>query len=421
MSNTPTLQQTGARLGASVTIKRVKHPRYSHRASYVEAGQRKQKYFRSKKAAEDFAAERTEEATSFGTESFLTASERSAVNEYREVAERLGTTVAAMLADGARLHQKARELLTSPETLLQTGVNQLEEAEESIPFSQLTEKILEAKEHGKRSPRYLIELRSKLNQFCEDHGDRLVSSFTAEELSAWIHRRPVADTTKNSYRRILKLAFSFAKKRGYLRRNPIDGVDSVKLSDQEAEILTAEEARTLLSAASDHIRPGIAIGLFAGLRSSEIEGLRWEDIKKTTIIVRGENAKTRARRTIPISENLAAWLEPYRRASGKVWGAHVRKDYPAAKRAAGFGKPGTETKAEKRDGVRLRPWPKNCLRHSFGSYSLALLEDSGIVAGRMGHYSTTVLHRHYKALVEEPEEVAAYWAIYPEPRLRVVA
>jgi integrase len=58
-----------------------------------------------------------------------------------------------------------------------------------------------------------------------------------------------------------------------------------------------------------------SIRTFCGLRTSELLSLEWAQVTETEIIVKGQNAKTRQRRVVSISENLQAWLKPYRKAS----------------------------------------------------------------------------------------------------------
>ena len=66
--------------------------------------------------------------------------------------------------------------------------------------------------------------------------------------------------------------------------------------------------------------PFLAIGGFAGLRSAEIERLDWKNVnfERGFIEVRADTCKTRARRLVPISENLRAWLKPFAMPSGPV-------------------------------------------------------------------------------------------------------
>ena len=71
-----------------------------------------------------------------------------------------------------------------------------------------------------------------------------------------------------------------------------------------------------------------------------------------------------------------------------------------------------ERLAELRIVAGIKEWPHNALRHSFGSYHLALHGDATKTANQMGHKSTDVVHNHYKALVMK-SEAEKFWALRP--------
>ena len=62
--------------------------------------------------------------------------------------------------------------------------------------------------------------------------------------------------------------------------------------------------------------------------------------------------------------------------------------------------------------ARLTPWPRNVLRHSFGSYHLAFHKNEALTAAEMGN-SPAVIFRHYRALVT-PEAAERYWNLISE-------
>ena len=59
----------------------------------------------------------------------------------------------------------------------------------------------------------------------------------------------------------------------------------------------------------------------------------------------------------------------------------------------------------------LAPWKQDCLRHSFGTYSLALHENENQLALQMGN-SPTIIHAHYRVPVAR-EIAEAYFNITP--------
>ena len=161
----------------------------------------------------------------------------------------------------------------------------------------------------------------------------------------------------------------------------------------------------LLEVASEETLPYWAIAIFAGLRAAEVERLHWADVdlEERTITVTAANAKTGSRRIVPMSENLAAWLNPYAGRTGRVCPAGLRKRTESDR-----------TRAELLDG-----WSENLCRHSFGSYRLAEIGDVGRVATEMGN-SPGVVHKHYKALVK-PRDEKAFWGIKPQAPTNIVA
>ncbi len=164
--------------------------------------------------------------------------------------------------------------------------------------------------------------------------------------------------------------------------------------------------------------PAVAIGLFTGIRSAEIEKLDWSAVRfkgdkqnpHGVIWLEGKGAKTRRHRVIPISENLCAWLLPYAKKSGPIWPENGRKLHEAARLAAGFASPALVAKAKK-EGNDLKVWPNNALRHSFASYHLAQNEDAAALALYMGS-SSNMIFNNYRSLVLA-EDAATYWSIKP--------
>ena len=153
----------------------------------------------------------------------------------------------------------------------------------------------------------------------------------------------------------------------------------------------------LLKTSGGHLAtPFLAIAAFAGLRSSEISRLDWKNVnfERGFIEVRAETCKTRARRLVPISDNLTAWLKPFALPSGPV--------VPYRGIANVF------ARIAVRAGVE---WKKNALRHSFVSYRLAQTSDPARTALEAGH-DQNILFRHYREVVT-PQMSAKWFAIMP--------
>ena len=170
----------------------------------------------------------------------------------------------------------------------------------------------------------------------------------------------------------------------------------------EIGILTPAQAEALLSRLCTDklgVLPAVAVGLFAGLRVSEVMRLDWSsvDLGRGLIEVAARKSKTAQRRLVTISPNLRAWLAPFDGARGTVapQAGTYRRQLDRARRAAG-----------------IEPWPRNALRHSFASYHLAFHRSAAETALQLGHSESRTLFAHYRELVK-PEDAKAYWQTFP--------
>jgi len=123
-------------------------------------------------------------------------------------------------------------------------------------------------------------------------------------------------------------------------------------------------------------------------------------------------AKKRRIRNVEIPACAKAWLRSWPNKSGKVArNAYVTdyvKRFAKLTRLAGFGRKDDQ-------GNWISTWDDNCMRHSFGSYSYALTDDSIRTAALLGHKANDqVLFDHYRALTPKAE-AEKYFALVPVP------
>lgn len=289
----------------------------------------------------------------------------------------------------------------------------LRQIERSVPVATAVDELITSRRSAGKSREYCDGLGIRMGRFKRDFGNATVSSISVKELDAWLVGLPVAPATRNTFRRDLQTLFSFCVKRGYAVTNAAAATEVAKDVDKPVGILTVEEAEKLLAACDEYLLPFVAVALFAGLRTEEIEKLDWSeiDLERRFIEVKAHKAKTARRRLVKISENLAKWLAPLSRESGSVAPNALRDRLEKARRRAGFGPIGSETEDERAAGLKLKPWPRNACRHSFGSYWLSHHEDVAALALQMGN-SPAMIFRHYREVVN-PEEAHRYWAIAP--------
>jgi integrase len=272
----------------------------------------------------------------------------------------------------------------------------------SRPVAEIAEKLIAKKQKDGMRPRYLHSLRNCYDRFCLTFGERIMSEITHENVEDWLDGLDVGVITFNNTKRYLNILWSYAlkQKKGWANENIIKAIDSRK-DDEERKIsyLTLERARGLLDVVRAEMIPYYSLGLFAGLRDSELQKLDWHSVNLQTgyIKIEAHVSKTRRMRLVPISQNLAAWLRPFVKASGPVAPENCDERKKQTKRdfeLAGF-----------------EPLESNVLRHSFGTYRMAQVKNIGQVSEEMGN-SPNVVKTHYQVSVPF-EHGDQFFGIFP--------
>jgi integrase len=259
--------------------------------------------------------------------------------------------------------------------------------------------FLAEKKRAGRAIKTLINLQCRLERFLARSGAQKPRELTRELIQEFLDGLEVAALTRRHYQCCLSGFCGWLMRRGLLVNNPVKLLDVPKVDPPSPAVLTPDEAAKVMLAAVAH-RGGIyalyfALSLFAGLRSGEIERLKWDNVmfEAETPVIRVEVGKKRGRRAVrllPISENLKAWLQ---------WGNE---------RAVPLCHLPLES-ARKVRGVVT--WQGDICRHSWISYRLALVSDEARVAREAGN-SPDVIWRHYFQLVTEAD-ARRFFAIVP--------
>jgi integrase len=272
----------------------------------------------------------------------------------------------------------------------------------SVPIEQAVEELItHARDFRNFSTLYVRDLKYRLGRFAQAFAGRSVASIERSEIKDWLESLEVGPGTHNTFRRDVRTLFTFcSEEKRYRADNPAKGKGlSAKNPTGEIDILTVEEAGRLIASASPDMLAYWAIGLFAGLRPSEIRALQWSaiDFKQKHIVV--HSAKTGRKRFVRIQPNLLRLLWPCRRRTGKVVSPlNFRKQSRADKAAAKLGE----------------RWTQDIMRHSFASYWMANFKNLHALAEEMGN-SPKVVVDHYKDGVPE-RSAKAFWKIEP-PKL----
>ena len=244
------------------------------------------RYFKTEREAKVFANDKIVELLNEGLRHGpITERERRAVYIARESGVDVANAIEFFIA-----HQQIRQ--------------------RSVTVERAAEELLERREAEGKSRGHVKDLRIRFRAVCAAHQGSLAAEITTTDVDAWLASLAVAPQTRLNARRIIHNLFSYCVARGYSATNPVTASIRPKVPPVPVAILTPEQARSLLDACPRSIIPFAAIGLFAGLRTAEIERLHWADVDldRGFIHVSAAKSKTAQRRLVTISENLRSWL-----------------------------------------------------------------------------------------------------------------
>jgi integrase len=310
-----------------------------------------------------------------------------------------------VLASGYALHVAVEE---HAQSVVKLGNTSLREAVEfflrhnradvpRLTLAEIAEQFAASRQQSGLSAHYVSQCRKTVGDLAKVFPGKTLPDLKTAELDTWLGGLKFEAKTKNGMRIILVACGNWAEGRGYLVKSgsPFPAMVRYKETKTSVSIFAPENIASLLNRADVTLRPFLALGAFAGLRTAELQRLDWKeiDLNRGFITVDANKAKTRQRRLVPISDNLKLWLTPCKQTSGPVC-LHQRPQMAAARLCEGF------------------VWQDNGLRHSFISYRLAVLHDTARVALEAGN-SPEVIFGHYRELVT-PETAKTWFEVKPQ-------
>lgn len=402
----------------------------------------RQKRFTSERAAREWLTDYKREQQATGEDAHLISkgAKRSLVSLAAKVKQRGGTLEGILSELGSCLDTleqlrdpvsgKVPGLLSSVQEHCRAALPSLgtrparEEAERFLDEMDARAKV------GTIQQDYARDFRNRLKKFTSSKlAARPLGFFGTREGSAavkkWLDALPVSSTTWNNYRRHLSVFFEWAVKQEKLRRNPCEQIEQRRKSrEEETEpgIISPAELRTLLLVSSGELPgvrsderwspalaemlPGIALQAFCGIRARELTRLTWEDLDLSSglLTVSKGKAKTRRGRIVPVPDALSEWLAPWLGKSGPIAPPQYDRKLGALRKL--MRKPPEIRKGS--PGFPACEMPDNCLRHSFGTYHLALSKNEAETSRLMGN-SPEVLRGHYEAVSKRAVLQAPEW------------
>jgi integrase len=315
--------------------------------------------------------------------------------------------------------------LEDPKRVLLEAVNRQEAFGRRISIAEACQRYREEYEESDRAATKK-DAKSRARIIENTLGDRYLDSLTEGDIEQWRSDLKGSNRHINNTHRHLRHLFERARVWTWAPKgfNPAKDVALLRVPRKEPSVWTADALMKGFQWYLDGNCTGdpstricfLALGAFAGLRPSEIEGvagerngLNWEDIdfQRRHIHIRPEVAgKLAEPRYVAFTgkpesglsddladkiwKTLATWLIPRRKASGPVAGRKTQRD----------------TSVELREAKIIEHWPKDGLRHTWISSLLALGVHRDWIAEMAGN-SPGVIRTNYKRPL--PEKVARKW------------
>jgi integrase len=235
-----------------------------------------------------------------------------------------------------------------------------------------------------------------------------IAAIKATDIDEYLKSYPGAKTKKN-HRVSICSVFAYAQRKGILPVGLTEAQKSERPTTSIVEpcVVSSQDLTKLLSECTNkRLAAYMAIAAFAGVRSAEIQRLRWRDIREEVddagfgaIVLGPKITKTNRRRIAEVSPNLRAWIDKLRGEPDEFVTYPEEEFYSLYEHLS---------KLCKKLGVTKE---QNAFRHTFVSCHIELHRDGPRTAKTAGH-SLTMLETNYLKLVSR-NEADAWFKIFP--------
>jgi integrase len=253
----------------------------------------------------------------------------------------------------------------------------------------------------RRSERHTSGLKNSGGRFAERFP--YIRAVRDIHIVEYLREQKVGPRRRDNILANLKQLLRYAARRGYIKSSPAREIPRINEPSDAPAVWTPEEAELLLESVSPWWIPCEAIGLFAGLRRSEIFRLDWSAFNfdlGVIAVVRRIAKKSKVDRLVPLQPNLMAWLKPFVASAGLLYRGEFK----------------TVENQHSAELCRIRaaiglPRKDNANRHSYGSYRLAVLKSYDQVALEMGNSPAKVRENYNNPKAQSEGE--RYFSIIP--------
>ena len=159
-----------------------------------------------------------------------------------------------------------------------------------------------------------------LKKLRREFGSERLRTIRPRQIQRYLMRRRkedgITEATANRYLATLKVLFGAAKLWDYLEESPTDGIKMLKEQSKIPHALTEAELERLIENCSGLVRDVVIVAVDTGLRRSELQRLRWDDVDFENRMLTVKQSKNRKYRVIPMTERVVQLLSQRRREGG---------------------------------------------------------------------------------------------------------
>lgn len=274
------------------------------------------------------------------------------------------------------------------------------------------------------------ECIQRLAKFKEDHDNRAIEGFTTEEINQWLNDSFNGKTHRDNHKRYLRALFNWCAEKKLITtdNNPVHWKRGerpakkphviyepaqVEKIMQTAEAFASKPVKRWMDGKQQmvlrrEIVPWLALSFFGGLRSEEINRLKWQDIDLSVgeINVNEDTSKNAFFRTVDISDNLLQYLIQYR-------GKDEALVFPHSETSRNRWRQDVFKNADVKS-------EQNAGRASFATYHLALHSEEETYE-QLGHTTSKTLFLWYKGKAKNRKvQAKRYFEIAPAPAEKIV-
>lgn len=272
---------------------------------------------------------------------------------------------------------------------------------------------IERSKRLERSENYIKQITTHLGSFKTLFTpDKLLEDVSANEIRKWHdslkNNTKLADVSIHNKLHAVGTFFNYCTRMRYITINPMKQVAAHEVPFRDPLYYSVSEVKKILNGTweKSSLRLFIILALFSGCRVSELLRLKWKHLsfEYKDIRIGAGLTKTERRRVIPLSENIDAWIEPYKQLRKKD------EDYIFPWRENDtFVLHDLLNELFKRIGIkRIR----NGFRHTAATYLLAYTNSAVKTSDLLGN-SPAQLKSHYAGLAL-PSQAREFFSLQPE-------